>query len=329
MNTNFDFSGLSPDLLLDAIESVGIYPSTGLLALNSYENRVYQFGVEDGRRYVVKFYRPQRWSAEQIIEELTFSTELATAEIPVVAPLLFNNTALQQYAGFYFSITPSVGGRNFEPDNEEQLLWVGRFMGRIHGRCSASDFKHRPAISVNEFGDQSLAFLQANHFIPSFLTEAFFTVAHQVLTLARNQMTAIDYQSIRLHGDCHASNIMWSDGPLFVDFDDCRMGPAIQDLWMLMPGDKTDQLQALDILLEGYEEFCSFDHRQLALIEPLRALRMLNYMGWLAKRWNDPAFKLNFPWFNSPRYWEEQVLALKEQLWALQEPPLSLYGGNA
>jgi len=329
MSIGFDFSGLSPDLCLDAIESLAIYPSTGLLPLNSYENRVYQFGTDDGKRYVVKFYRPQRWTQAQINEELNYASELAEAEIPVVAPLKHNGQLLHEFAGFSFSITPSVGGRTFELDNEQQLLWVGRFLGRIHAAAKASTFEFRPTISIQEFGDDALAFLKASGFIPDFLNVAFFTVAEQVLELSRSQIAAVDYQNIRLHGDCHASNIMWADGPLFVDFDDCRMGPAIQDLWMLMPGDKNEQLLALDIILEGYEEFSDFDTRELALIEPLRALRMLNYMAWLARRWDDPAFKQNFPWFYLDRYWEDQTLALKEQLWALQSPALSLdIGGN-
>lgn len=328
MSASFDFSDLSPDLCLDAIESLGLYPTTGLLALNSYENRVYQFGAEDGLRYVVKFYRPQRWSRAQI-EELAYAAELAAAEIPVVAALEFNAQRLHEYAGYLFSISPSVGGRSFELDNHEQLQWVGRFLGRIHAQAQARNFQHRPSITVQEFAEQALAELKKSEFIPAFLQAAFFTVAEQVLDLVRGQMAEFDYVSIRLHGDCHASNIMWADGPLFVDFDDCRMGPAIQDLWMLLPGDKKEQLLALDILLEGYEEFCEFDPRQLALIEPLRALRMLNYMAWLAKRWPDPAFQQHFPWFNTSKYWEEQTLALKEQLWALQEPALCLdAGGN-
>lgn len=319
---DFAYSALTPDLILDAIESVGIYPESGLLALNSYENRVYQFRGEGLTRYVVKFYRPERWSREQIQEEHDFSFELAESEIPVVAPMRFNGASLLEYKGFLFSIFPSAGGREFEVDNLEQLEWVGRFMGRTHQLAKATHFQHRPTITTQSYLHEPRQVLFDSGFIPDYLHASFFTVLDQLIAECTRQ-----YQPkslTRLHGDCHPGNILWRDGPIFVDLDDSRMGPAVQDLWMMLSGDRQEQLLQLDVLLEGYSEFCEFDNDELSLIEPLRAMRMVHYMAWLTKRWQDPAFPHNFPWFNTSRYWEDQVLALKEQLAQLNEPALSL-----
>ncbi len=322
MNDDFSFSGLGPDLILDAIESTGIRVESGLLALNSYENRVYQFVAEDRARYVVKFYRPARWSNAQILEEHEFAAQLAEAEIPMVAPLILMGKTLHEYQGYRFVLFPSVGGRQFENDNLEQLEWMGRFIGRIHKVAASQPFKHRPAIDTDSYLHQPLALLRRGNLVPAHLTSAFFTIADMVAEKA-----AADYQVgelIRLHGDCHPGNILWRDGPSFVDLDDSRSGPAIQDLWMMLSGDRQDRLLQLDVLLEAYEEFCVFDTKQLALIEPLRAMRMIHHMGWLATRWDDPAFPRAFPWFGSDKYWEQQILSLKEQMSALQEPVLSL-----
>lgn len=321
MNT-FDFSGLTPDLILDAIESQGILVESGLLALNSYENRVYQFVAEDKTRYVAKFYRPQRWSQEQIQEEHDFSIELASHEIPVVAPLINNKQSLHNYNGFNFALFPSVGGRQFEVDNLNQVEWMGRFIGRIHGVSKSAHFVHRPMIRVDEYLTTPLLELQNSPLIPSSLHQAFLTILQQVVDLAAPLYNCTD--NIRLHGDCHPGNILWRDGPTFVDLDDCRSGPAIQDLWMMLSGDRQQQFIQMDTLVQAYEEFCEFDTTQLALIEPLRAMRMVHYMAWLARRWQDPAFPQAFPWFADGKYWEQQILGLKEQLSALQEPPLIL-----
>ena len=320
--STFDFSGLTPDLILDAIESQDILVESGLLALNSYENRVYQFVAEDKKRYVAKFYRPQRWSQAQIQEEHDFSIELASHEIPVVAPLVINKQSLHVYNDFYFALFPSVGGRQFEVDNLNQVEWMGRFIGRIHAVSKSADFVHRPIISVNEYLITPLQELQNSPLIPSSLHQAFFTILQQVVDLALPLYTSTN--NIRLHGDCHPGNILWRDGPTFVDLDDCRSGPAIQDLWMMLSGDRHQQFIQMDTLVEAYEEFCDFDSTQLALIEPLRAMRMVHYMAWLARRWQDPAFPQAFPWFADGKYWEQQILGLKEQLSALQEPPLTL-----
>ncbi|GAC21611.1 serine/threonine protein kinase [Paraglaciecola arctica] len=320
--STFDFSGLTPDLILDAIESQDIRVESGLLALNSYENRVYQFIAEDKKRYVAKFYRPQRWSQAQIQEEHDFSIELASHEIPVVAPLVYNKQSLHLYNDYCFALFPSVGGRQFEVDNLNQVEWMGRFIGRIHAVAKSADFAYRPTISVDEYLVKPLQELQNSPLIPSGLQQAFFTILQQVVDLALSLYQSTN--NIRLHGDCHPGNILWRDGPTFVDLDDCRSGPAIQDLWMMLSGDRQQQFIQMDTLVEAYEEFCEFDNTQLAIIEPLRAMRMVHYMAWLTKRWQDPAFPQAFPWFADGKYWEQQILGLKEQYSALQEPPLAL-----
>lgn len=320
--STFDFSGLTPDLILDAIESQDMLVESGLLALNSYENRVYQFVAQDKKRYVAKFYRPQRWNQAQIQEEHDFSMELASHEIPVVAPLVFNGQSLHVYNDFYFALFPSVGGRQFEVDNLNHVEWMGRFIGRIHSVSKRANFVHRRHINVDEYLVIPFHELQNSPLIPSGLQQAFFTILQQVVDLAIPLYTSSN--NIRLHGDCHPGNILWRDGPSFVDLDDCRTGPAIQDLWMMLSGDRQQQFIQMDTLVTAYEEFCDFDAAQLALVEPLRAMRMVHYMAWLTKRWQDPAFPHAFPWFAEGKYWEQQILGLKEQLSALQEPPLRL-----
>ncbi|REL37080.1 serine/threonine protein kinase [Thalassotalea euphylliae] len=320
----FDFSSLSPDLILDGLESIGVYAESGLLALNSYENRVYQFQDEHGERWVTKFYRPQRWQLAQIQEEHDFALELAEQEIPVIAPILRDGKSLFEHQGYHFALYPCRGGRIFEVDNLDQLEWMGRFVGRIHAVGSKQAFAHRPSFNTNEFLLEARETIANSGFVPMHIENAFFTVLDQVIQLALSQ-----YQpksSIRLHGDCHAGNILWRDeqGPHFVDLDDCRQGPAIQDLWMMLSGDRSQQFLQLDTMLSGYEEFFSFDARELVLIESLRTMRLVNYIAWLSKRWQDPAFPRNFPWFNTDKYWEQQVLVLKEQHAALTQAPLSL-----
>tara|TARA_Y100001001_G_scaffold107801_1_gene105575 strand:+ start:20001 stop:20972 length:972 start_codon:yes stop_codon:yes gene_type:complete len=320
--TDFSFSGLNPDTILDALEDQGIFLQSGLLALNSYENRVYQFQAEDNQRYVVKFYRPGRWTDTQIEEEHDFALELAENEIPIAAPLLINGETLHHHGDYRFTLFPSVGGRQFENDNLDQLEWMGRFIGRIHRVAQAKPFADRPAIDTQSYLDEPKRILENSQLLPDHLKTAFFAILNPVIEKA-----SANYKSqgvIRLHGDCHPGNILWRDGPTFVDLDDCRMGPAIQDLWMMLSGDRQQQLLQLDTLVEAYEEFNEFDNSQLALIEPLRAMRMVHYMAWLSRRWEDPAFPRAFPWFADDKYWEGQILALKEQMSAMQEPPLKL-----
>ncbi|MDC5704690.1 serine/threonine protein kinase [Vibrio europaeus] len=319
----FNFDALTPDFMWYALESIGIRAESGFLALNSYENRVYQFTDEERQRYVAKFYRPERWSLEQIQEEHDFTLELIESEIPVAPPVIINGQTLHQYQGYLFALFASVGGRQFEVDNLEQLEGVGRFLGRIHKVGSKQVFQHRPTIGLEEYVYQPRKLLEHSQFIPMHLENAFFNDLDLLIKSLENHW-ADSTSLIRLHGDCHPGNILWRDGPMFVDLDDSRNGPAIQDLWMLLNGERADKLMQLDILLEAYQEFNDFNSNQLKLIEPLRGLRMVHYMAWLAKRWQDPAFPLAFPWFNDPKYWESQVLAFKEQIAALDEPPLSL-----
>ncbi|GLX78222.1 stress response kinase A [Thalassotalea insulae] len=319
----FDFTSLSPDLILDGIESVGLRVDSGLLALNSYENRVYQFHDEQLQKYVTKFYRPQRWTHQQIQEEHDFSLELAAQELPVIAPLQFSGQSLFEYQGYPFAIYPCRGGRIFEVDNLDQLEWMGRFIGRIHAVSRQQKFSCRPSYHTDESLYQAREIIAQSGFVPDYLAQSFFVILDQVIEVAAQQYQPNEL--IRLHGDCHAGNILWTDnGPHFVDLDDSRMGPAIQDIWMMLSGDHQQQLLQLDTLIGGYEEFCSFDHQEFALIEALRTMRVVNYMAWLCKRWQDPAFPYSFPWFNTAKYWEEQVLMLKEQMSALQQPPLTL-----
>ncbi|WP_286670298.1 serine/threonine protein kinase [Shewanella rhizosphaerae] len=321
----FHFQALTPDLILDAIESVGIYPETGLLALNSYENRVYQFRCDLGRRYVVKFYRPERWSNEQIQEEHDFCAELVEEEIPVAAPVIIEGCSLQEYQGYRFALFPSMGGRAFEVDNLEQLEEVGHFIGRIHQMAKRRPFVHRQTLTPKLLGDESLAWLKGSDHVPPSLETAYFTIVEQVLEKAKAIWHQYPTEAIRLHGDLHPSNILWTpDGPGFVDLDDAKMGPAVQDIWMMLSGERSHQTLQLEVLLEAYEEFCDFDNRQLHLIESLRAMRMLHYNAWLSRRWQDPAFPMHFPWYGEEKYWEQQILAFKEQLAKLDEPPITL-----
>ncbi|HAV1550276.1 TPA: serine/threonine protein kinase [Vibrio parahaemolyticus] len=319
----FNFDALTPDFMWYALESIGIRAESGFLPLNSYENRVYQFTDEERRRYVVKFYRPERWSNEQIQEEHDFTLELIDNEIPIAPPVRINGNTLHHYQGYWFALFESVGGRQFEVDNLEQLEGVGRFLGRIHKVGSRQAFQHRPTIGLQEYLYQPREILQNANMIPMHLENSFFNDLDMLIKAIENHWQG-SFATIRLHGDCHPGNILWRDGPMFVDLDDSRNGPAVQDLWMLLNGERQDKLMQLDIILEAYQEFCDFNAAELKLIEPLRGLRMVHYMAWLAKRWHDPAFPLAFPWFNEPKYWEGQVLAFKEQIASLEEAPLSL-----
>lgn len=324
---HFDFTTLSPDLILDGLESAGFTIASGLMALNSYENRVYQFTDFDDKKFVTKFYRPNRWTSSQIQEELDFALELQDAELPIVAPLLVDNKSLFHYKGFMFAVYPCRGGRIFEVDNLEQLEWMGRFIGRIHALANKRAFQTRSTMSADEYLVQSRQTIIDSGFIPKSLALPFITVLDQVVDMAVEQYKPS--RIMRLHGDCHAGNILWTDdGPHFVDLDDCRMGPAVQDLWMMLSGDRQQQTLQLDTILSGYEEFHSFDMSELNLIESLRTMRVVHYMAWLTRRWSDPAFPRNFPWFNSEKYWEQQILMLKEQFSALNEPALTLTPGH-
>ncbi|HET8701872.1 MAG TPA: serine/threonine protein kinase [Nitrococcus sp.] len=325
MNLNpHPYAALIPEAVLTAVEELGLTTNGRLLALNSYENRVYQVGIEDAEPLVVKFYRPGRWSDQAILEEHAFAAELAEHEIPVVAPLAFAGVTLHCYRDFRYAIFPRRGGHPPELDDPACRERLGRFLGRIHAVGASRAFVHRPTLGVADYGEAPRQYLLGQGFIPAHLVPAYDTLSQDLLAAIRRcyeRAGAIGY--LRLHGDCHLGNILWTDaGPHFVDLDDCLCGPAIQDLWMLLSGSRAEMALQLSDLLGGYEDFYEFDRRELALLEALRTLRMMNYAAWLARRWSDPAFPLAFPWFGSDRYWEEHVLALREQAAALDEPPL-------
>jgi Ser/Thr protein kinase RdoA (MazF antagonist) len=323
------YASLTPDVVLDAVESLGLRCDGRQLALNSYENRVYQVGIEEGKPVIAKFYRPSRWTDAQIREEHSFAFELADAEIPVVAPMRFNDESLHTHAGFRFALFERRGGRAPELDRPEVREWIGRFMGRIHLCASAKPFTHRPTLNVETFGETPRQYLRSSPFIPADIQAAWLSVVDQALEGVRAAYAgAGDVRLIRLHGDCHLGNILYTDdGPHFVDLDDCRMGPAVQDLWMLLSGSREEMTVQLRDVIEAYEEFAEFDRRELHLIEALRTLRMIHYSYWLASRADDPAFQMAFPWFfgeHAQRYWQNQILALREQVALMQEPPLQL-----
>jgi Ser/Thr protein kinase RdoA (MazF antagonist) len=322
------FARLTPDRVLDAIDSVltgaGARTDGRMLPLNSYENRVYQVGVEDGPPLVAKFYRPQRWSDAAILEEHAFVADLAAREIPAVPARAFEGRTLHAFEGFRFSLFERRGGRAPELEQRDTLEWLGRFIGRIHAVGRTQVYTERPVLDIGTFGYESRDFLLAQRFVPENVREAWLTVVNLALEgVERAFERAGDIAPLRMHGDCHPSNVLWTDaGPHFVDFDDSRMGPAVQDLWLLLPGERGDASRALTDLLAGYEDFCEFEPRELHLIEALRTLRLIHYSAWLARRWDDPAFPVAFPWFNTQRYWEDRILELREQIGAMQEGPL-------
>ncbi|OGS99892.1 MAG: stress response serine/threonine protein kinase YihE [Gallionellales bacterium RIFCSPLOWO2_12_FULL_59_22] len=318
------FTALTPDAVLDALDSIGLRSDGRLLALNSYENRVYQAGMEDGPPLVAKFYRPERWMDAAILEEHAFVAMLAEREIPVVPALVIGARTLHAFNGFRFSVFARHGGRAPELDNRDTLEWMGRFIGRIHAVGALEPYRHRPVLDIHSFGIEPSEYLLAHDFIPSELVEVYRGVVAQALDGVRRCFDrAGAVQTLRLHGDCHIGNVLWTDdGPHFVDFDDSRMGPAIQDLWMLLSGERAEQTQQLGDLLAGYEDFYDFDPRELHLVEALRTLRLIHYAAWIARRWDDPAFPTAFPWFNTQRYWQDRILELREQIALMDEPPL-------
>jgi len=318
------YATLTPDRILDALDRVGVRGDGRLLALNSYENRVYLVYCDEDPPVVAKFYRPGRWSDDQILEEHAFVAELAEREIPAVAPLALAGATLKHDEELRFAVYPKHGGRTPELDDPDTLTWLGRFIGRIHAVGSQRRFEHRPALTIATFGEEPRDFVLANKFVPDDLREAYATVSQMALAGVRHcYERAGAAAALRLHGDCHASNVLWTvDGPHFVDFDDARTGPAIQDLWMLLSGDRAAMTRQLGDVLVGYEDFADLDRRELHLVEALRTLRLLQYSAWIARRWDDPAFPAAFPWFNTQRYWQDRILELREQIAAMDEPPL-------
>lgn len=320
-NAGAPFGALTPECVLDALDALGERPDGRLLALNSYENRVYQVGRDDAAPLIAKFYRPQRWSDAAILEEHAFVAELAANEIPVVPPLLLQGRTLHEFAGFRFALFERRGGRAPDLENADTLEWMGRFIGRIHalGRCGS--YRERGVIDLATYGTASRDYLLGRQLLPADVAEAYARIVDLALDgVARAFDRAGTIASLRLHGDCHAGNVLWTDsGPHFVDFDDSRMGPAVQDLWMLLPPDPDEARRAWRDLLTGYEDFCEFDPREMRLVEALRTLRLVHYSAWLARRWDDPAFPAAFPWFGTQRYWEDRILELREQVAAMDE----------
>jgi Ser/Thr protein kinase RdoA (MazF antagonist) len=334
------YAAPTPDVALDALASVGLHGDGRLMALGSYENRVYQITLEDGGRVAAKFYRPGRWSDAQIREEHAFALELAAAETPIVAPLTLAGSTLHHHAGFAFSVRPWRGGRTPELDNAELLESLGRALARIHAIGAARAFTQRPALDARSFGREPRDWLLAGQIIPLDQHAAWRDACDEALDLiassacpesATGRFDLKDATPLRLHGDCHPGNLLWTPpadddddehggGSFhFVDLDDARAGPAVQDLWMLLSGERAQRTAQLAALLDGYEQVRPFDRRELALIEPLRTLRLIHYSAWLARRWADPIFPINFPWFGSSDYWRGQVDMLREQIEAMQE----------
>ncbi|MDQ6681384.1 MAG: serine/threonine protein kinase, partial [Pseudomonadota bacterium] len=336
------YSGLSPDIVLDALDAVGLRGDGRLIQLNSYENRVFQVFLEDGRVVVAKFYRPGRWSDAQILEEHGYTIELAAAEIPVAAPWALDDAAdsvhaervallgptlaaFESSAGPYrFSVSERLTGRAPELEDPAALEWIGRFVGRIHAVGARSSFAHRERLDPESFGTANRDWILDSDLVPPDALPAWREVTARALDAVRESFgRGSGVRNLRLHGDCHLGNVLWSsDGPHFVDLDDAVTGPATQDLWMLLSGDRAAMTRQLAAVLDGYESFMDFDWRELRLVEPLRTLRIIHHSAWIARRWHDPAFPIAFPWFESPAYWAEQTTRLREQLVAMAEPPL-------
>ncbi|WP_454782430.1 serine/threonine protein kinase [Legionella sp. WA2022007384] len=315
------YAQLNPNTILDAIESTGVLCTGSLIALNSYENRVYQIGIENAEPLIAKFYRPNRWCSKAIIEEHQFSLELVQHEIPIIAPLIINDQTLHHHCDFRFALFPRRSGHALELDNSEQLEWMGRFLGRLHRVSACQSFQHRIQLNPQSYGHDPYKLLLEQSFIPDYLTSNFCKAVETALHKVNQIFKSIgDIDQIRLHGDCHAGNVLWSEsGPHIVDLDDCLMGPAIQDIWMLLSGEPKQMDLQLEKILQGYCQFHDFNPRERHLIEALRTLRMLHYSGWIAKRWADPAFPLSFPWFNTPVYWQNLMMNLNEQIELLDQ----------
>ena len=322
---NHPYATLTPDVVMDAVESAGYKCDARILELNSYENRVYQVGIEDQEPIIAKFYRHDRWSDEQIIEEHIFTQELLDNDITAVPPLLIDDKTLITHDGFRFSLYERRGGRAPELDDPQSLEVLGRYIGRIHRMGGSRLFERRPTITADEYGYAARDYLLANDFIPDDIRDAYESIATGLLKEMHNILNE-PFEKIRLHGDCHMGNVLWRDAtPHFVDFDDSRNGPAIQDLWMMLSGEGGAQSEQMRHILIGYRDFAEFNFSQLRLIEPLRTLRMMYHSAWIARRWDDPAFPRAFPFFNTARYWSEHVLELREQWAKLSEPVLQVY----
>ena len=324
------YTALTPDKVMDALAGLGLWPDGRLLALNSYENRVYRAHLDEpvqGHAAVVlKFYRPERWTRAQILEEHELAAQAVAAEVPVVAPLCLQGQTLHSAEGFDFSVSPVRGGRLPDLDDLDVLEWIGRFLARLHQAGAAQPFVHRPALDVAQFAQEPAEWLLRERAIALEVEGPWRTAFEAALPWIEGTLEGLSERAIRVHGDCHPGNILWTPeaGPHFVDLDDARMAPAVQDLWMLLSGDRRQRTLQLSALLDGYEQLRDFDRRELAWMEGLRTLRMIHYSAWLARRWSDPIFAINFPWFGTPDYWRGQVQMLHEQIEAMREDPLRI-----
>ena len=324
VNATLTYQTLTPECQLDALASIGIYPETGLLTLNSYENRVYSFVDENKIRYVVKFYRPERWNEQQLLEDHQFSERLLSAGLNLSEPINFEGKTLHSFSGYYFALFNNLSARSLAVDNVDSLYDVGIALGQLHKVGEKHQFKHRPTLDVIETIQQATNGLNGCAYIPKKIKAPLFEVIDKI----QNKISCLNAQKlpmIAIHGDAHASNILLKDEqPYWVDFDDCKMGPAVQDIWMLLNGDRADQQLQLSMILEGYQEEHDFDMSQLSEIETLRTMRIINYVNWINNRWSDPAFSRNFPWFTTDQYWKELLQSLQQQLMLLDQAPLTL-----
>lgn len=322
--TRFFFE-LTPDRVLAAVEASGLRCTGRCSALNSFENRVYEVELDTdepprnpiARRRVAKFYRPGRWTREQILEEHEFLAELVEAEIPAIAPLAFaDGQTLHETAGIFYSVFPKVGGRAPDEFTQDQLRRVGRLLGRIHNVGAAHPARHRIQLTPETYGRANLEYLLSHGFVPPEYRSRYERAVTGILRVIDPWFREIAPEAvIRVHGDCHPGNLLWNEqGPFFLDFDDMVRAPAAQDIWLLVPGRDTESLRDRDALLEGYEEMRHFDRAMLRLIEPLRALRFIHYTAWIARRWQDPAFPLAFPEFGSHQYWASETDDLEQQM---------------
>lgn len=332
------YANLDPDRVLRTLDALGLRGDGRLLQLNSYENRVFQVFLEDGDVIVAKFYRPSRWSDAQILEEHAFARELATEDVPVVAPRVLQGASGTSLAGdpptlarwhdgadeHRVAVSDRHAGRAPELEDPAALQWLGRFLGRLHAVGALRPFAHRRSMDSTTFGHAARQRLIDGGFVPDTERTAWLSWCNSALELvdqAFDQLSIIP--RLRLHGDFHPGNIMWrTEGPHVVDLDDACNGPAVQDLWMLLSGSSAEMRVQLAQILTGYRVFRSFDERELMLIEPLRTLRMIHHSAWIAERWTDPAFPAAFPWFGSAAYWSQQATQLREQVALMKEPPV-------
>lgn len=328
------YDHLTPDCVLNAVDSVLMHKkqicSGHQLALNSYENRVYQIGVDDQPDVIAKFYRPNRWSRECILEEHQFALECAEDDLPVVAPLNINGTTLFHFEGFDFALFPKQGGYSGQIENLDDFEQMGRLLGRLHQTANCLDIQHRPSMTPQGFAHDSVNYLLENQFVDESLLPAYESLSKDVLNIVDQRWNEFNPQLKLVHGDLHAGNLLWTQAqtetlPHMVDLDDCCLAPRIQDIWMLMHGERDQMQSQLMAIAEGYELFMPFPAHELPLIETLRTMRLIHYSAWLARRWEDPAFKMAFPWFGTGKYWSEQILILREQFANMQEVPLQLF----